>query len=101
MPWLVLGMFLDWLDIRGAQVICCGDQGQPPPIAGEMLHDWFQEKPDYYEEVGVDYRAEDPTLKGVEKAHPPSNLQGTVRGHAEGSPSLSRMGPLGGTVDWL
>ena len=63
MPRLILEMFLDWLDSRAAQVICCGDQGQPPPIAGEMPHDWLQEKANYCEEVGVDYRAKDQALK--------------------------------------
>ncbi|KAK3796753.1 hypothetical protein RRG08_045761 [Elysia crispata] len=38
-PRPVLETFLDWLNQRGVQVICCGDQGQPPPIAGELPHD--------------------------------------------------------------
>ena len=38
-PRPVLETFLDWLDQRGVQVVCCGDQGQPPPIAGESPHD--------------------------------------------------------------
>ena len=33
-PRPVLETFLDWLNQRGVQVICCGDQGQPPPISG-------------------------------------------------------------------
>ena len=66
-PQLILETFLDWLDIRGAQVVCCGNQGQPPQIAREMPHDWLQEKADYYEEVGVDYRAKDPALKALKK----------------------------------
>ena len=32
-PHPALETFLDWLEGRGIQVICCGDQGQPPPIA--------------------------------------------------------------------
>ena len=47
-PRPVLETFLDWLDQRGVQVICCGDQGQPPPIAGESPHDWLRERVDYY-----------------------------------------------------
>ena len=35
-PLPTLEIFLDWLEGRGVQVVCCGDQGQPPPIAGEM-----------------------------------------------------------------
>ena len=46
-----------WLEQRGVQVICCGDQGQPPPIAGESPHAWLREHADYYEEVEEDYRA--------------------------------------------
>ena len=50
-PCPILQKFLDWLDQKGIQVICCGDQGQPPPIAGEMPHDWLKLKADYYEEI--------------------------------------------------
>jgi hypothetical protein len=53
-PRVILETFLDWLDQSGVQVICCGDQGQPPPIAGEMPHDWLQQRADYYEEVEGD-----------------------------------------------
>ncbi|MEW8689420.1 MAG: hypothetical protein AB2556_26650 [Candidatus Thiodiazotropha sp.] len=66
-PLPTLETFLDWLDGRFVQVICCGDQGQLPPIAGEKLHDWFQEHANYYEEVEVDHRAKDPLLKGLRK----------------------------------
>ena len=62
-----LETFLDWLEGRGVQVICCGDQGQPPPIAGEMPHDWLREHANYYEEVEVDHRAKDPLLKAFKK----------------------------------
>ena len=67
-PRAVLEMFLDWLDGRGVQVICCGDQGQPPPIAGEMPHDWLREHANHYEEVEADHRAKDPALKDLKKA---------------------------------
>ena len=50
-PRPTLETFLDWLEGRGVQVICCGDQGQPPPIAGEMPHDWLSKHANYYEEV--------------------------------------------------
>ncbi|MEW8689068.1 MAG: AAA family ATPase, partial [Candidatus Thiodiazotropha sp.] len=43
-PRPLLETFLHWLDGRGVQVICCGDQGQPPPIAGEMPHYWLQRR---------------------------------------------------------
>jgi hypothetical protein len=69
-PRVILETFLDWLDQHGVQVICFGDQGQPPPIAGEMPHDWLQQRADYYEEVEVGYRAKDPALKALKK-HPP------------------------------
>ena len=41
---LTLETFLDWLEGRGVQVICCGDQGQPHPIAGEIPHDWLRDR---------------------------------------------------------
>ena len=70
-PRPTLETFLDWLEGRGVQVICCGEQGQPPPIAGEMPHDWLraveQQPANYYEEVEVDHRAKDPLLKALEK----------------------------------
>ena len=66
-----LETFLDWLEGRGVQVICCGDQGQPPPIAREMPHDWLravaQQSANYYEEVEVDHRTKDPLLKALKK----------------------------------
>ena len=66
MPRPTLETFLDWL-----QVICCGDQGQPPPIAGEMPHDWLraaaQQPANYNGEVEVDHRAQDPLLKALKK----------------------------------
>ncbi|MEW8688319.1 MAG: hypothetical protein AB2556_21110, partial [Candidatus Thiodiazotropha sp.] len=43
-PRPILETFLDCLDGRGVQVVCCGDQGQPPPITGEMPHDWLQRR---------------------------------------------------------
>ena len=66
-PRPTLETFLDRLEGRGVQVICCGDQGQPPPIAGEMSHDWLRENVAYYEEVEVDHRAKDPLLKALKK----------------------------------
>ncbi|MEW8688569.1 MAG: hypothetical protein AB2556_22375 [Candidatus Thiodiazotropha sp.] len=58
----ILEIFLDWLDGRG---VSSGDQGQPPPIAGEMLHDWLLQRADYYEEVLADHRAKEPALKAL------------------------------------
>ena len=66
-PRPTLDTFLDWLEERGVQVICCGDQGQPPPIAGEMPHNWLRGHAAYYEEVAVDHRAKDPLLKALKK----------------------------------
>ena len=56
-PCPTLQTFLDWLERRGVQGICCGEQGQPPLIAGEMPHDWLCGHAAYYEEVEVDHRA--------------------------------------------
>jgi hypothetical protein len=38
-PRPILQTFLEWLNSKGVLVICCGVQGQPPPITGEMPHD--------------------------------------------------------------
>ena len=67
-PKPMLETFLDWLDQRGVQVIYCGDQGQPPPIAGESQHDWLRERVDYYEEMTVDYRSKCDDLRALQKA---------------------------------
>ena len=63
----ILETFLDWLEHRGVQVVCCGDQGQPPQIVGEMPHDWLKQRANYHEEVEVDHRAKDPDLKAPKK----------------------------------
>ena len=67
-PRPVLETFLDWLISRDVQVICCGDQGQPPPIAGESPHDWLGERADYYEEIEEDHRVKCPGLRALKKA---------------------------------
>ena len=67
-PRPVLETFLDWLNQRGVQVVCCGDQGQPPPIAGESPHDWLKEHCDYYEEITVDHRSRCEKLKALKCA---------------------------------
>ena len=56
-PCPTLQTFLDWLEGRGVQGICCGNQGRLPLIAGEMPHDWLCRHADYYEKVEVDHRA--------------------------------------------
>ena len=67
-PRSILQTFLEWLEMKGVQVVCCGDQGQPPPIAGEMPHDWLREHATYYEEVLEDHRAKDQPLRDLKKA---------------------------------
>ena len=67
-PRPILQTFLDWLDMRGVQVVCCGDQGQPPPIAGQPPHEWLTQHVDFYEEVAVDHRAKDEALKTLKRA---------------------------------
>ena len=66
-PQPILETFLNWLDFRGVQVICCGDQGQPPPIDGEAPHEWLREHVDYYEEITDDHRAKCPELRALKK----------------------------------
>ena len=48
-PRPILETFLKWLNQRGVQVICCGDEGQPPPIVGEMPHEWLRQHVSHYE----------------------------------------------------
>ncbi|CAG8546369.1 7872_t:CDS:2 [Ambispora gerdemannii] len=52
-PRHILEKFIDYLLEQKCQVICCGDDAQPPPFFG----DWLKERVDYYEEVLTDYRA--------------------------------------------
>ncbi|MEW8688312.1 MAG: AAA family ATPase [Candidatus Thiodiazotropha sp.] len=70
-PKPILETFLDWLDGRVIQIVCCGYQRQLLPIAGEMLPDWLQQKclskNNFYEEVEVDHRAKNPALKALKK----------------------------------
>ncbi|MEW8689295.1 MAG: hypothetical protein AB2556_26025 [Candidatus Thiodiazotropha sp.] len=66
-PRPILETFLDWIDCRGVQVVCCGDQGQPPPIAGEMPHDWLKRRADHYEEVLADHRTKEQALKTLKR----------------------------------
>ena len=67
-PRHILEVFVDFLSSRGVQVVCCGDQGQPPPIAGESPHGWLRERADYYEEIEEDHRALCPKLRALKKA---------------------------------
>ena len=64
MPCPTLQTFLDWLEGRGVHGICCGNQGQPPLIAGEMPHDWLCRHADYYEEVEVDHSQKEMRARG-------------------------------------
>ena len=70
-PRPVLETFLDWLDQRGVQVICCGDQGQPPPIAGESPHAWLKERCDHRsrcDKITVDHRSRCDKLSALKRA---------------------------------
>ncbi|CAG8838193.1 2708_t:CDS:2, partial [Racocetra persica] len=48
-------------------VICCGDDAQPPSCFREMPHNWLKEHADYYEEVLTDYQAKCPKLRKLKK----------------------------------
>jgi hypothetical protein len=61
-------MFINYLLEHKCQVICCGDDAQPPLFFGEMPHNWLKEHADYYEEVLTDYRAKCPELRELKKA---------------------------------
>ena len=82
-PRPTLETFLDWLEGRGVQVICCGDQGQPRPIAGEMPHDWLRavakQPANYYEEVEVDHRAKDPSSRPSKSESACSLIRSSVK----------------------
>ncbi|CAG8497112.1 15972_t:CDS:2 [Cetraspora pellucida] len=66
-PKHILEMFINYLLEHKCQVICCGDDAQPPPFFGEMPHNWLKEHADYYEEVLTDYRAKCPKLCELKK----------------------------------
>ena len=91
-PRPILQTFLEWLDMKGVQVVCCGDQGQPPPIAGEMPHNWLREHATYYEEVLEDHRAKDQPTSGPEKGYTPAARQNPMPRDAKGSPWLPWLG---------
>lgn len=59
-PLDMLNKFVDFLNGK-CQVIFCGDPAQPPPISGEMPHEWLKTIC-YHEEVLTDYRAKDQAL---------------------------------------
>ena len=92
-PRPTLETFLDWLEGRGVQVICCGDQGQPPPIAGEMPHYWLREHAAYYEEVVVDHSQRSPS-QDPQEANPSAARQDPVQRAAKGASWLPRVGTL-------
>ena len=50
-----------------AQVIFAGDPCQPPPIEGEMPHEWLKELC-YSEEITKDYRSKDAKIKMFKKS---------------------------------
>lgn len=66
-PRAILAVFLEWLVAKGVQVVCCGDQGQPPPITGEPPHKWLRHHADYYEEISTDYRSKDVELRALKQ----------------------------------
>ncbi|RHZ64216.1 hypothetical protein Glove_326g95 [Diversispora epigaea] len=43
-------MFINYLLERKCQVICCGDNAQPPPFFEEIPHEWLKKHANYYEE---------------------------------------------------
>jgi len=61
-------MFINYLLEHKCQVVCCGDDAQPPPFFGEIPHSWLKEHADYYEEVLTDYRAKCPKSRELKKA---------------------------------
>ncbi|CAG8687539.1 17281_t:CDS:2, partial [Cetraspora pellucida] len=67
-PKHILEMFINYLLEHKCQVICCGDDAQPPPFFREMPHNWLKEHADYYEEVLTDYHAKCPKLCELKKA---------------------------------
>ncbi|CAG8705200.1 14248_t:CDS:2, partial [Racocetra fulgida] len=66
-PKHILKMFINYLLEHKCQVICCGDDAQPPPFFREMPHNWLREHADYYEEVLTDYQAKCPKLRELKK----------------------------------
>ena len=77
-PRPTLKTFLDCLEGRGVQVICCGDQGQPPPIAGEMPHDCLRGHAAYYRRGRGRSQTQRPPSEGPQKGHPSAARQDPV-----------------------
>ncbi|RHZ67022.1 hypothetical protein Glove_303g126 [Diversispora epigaea] len=66
-PKHILEMFINYLLEHKCQVICCGDDAQPPSFFGEMPHDWLKKNANYYEEVEIDYRGKCFKLRELKK----------------------------------
>ncbi|MEW8688764.1 MAG: AAA family ATPase [Candidatus Thiodiazotropha sp.] len=64
-PRPTLETFLDWLEGRGVQIICCGYQEQPPQSPEKCRTTGSASMP-----MEVDHRAKDPLLKALKKANP-------------------------------
>ncbi|CAG8711089.1 20537_t:CDS:2 [Gigaspora margarita] len=56
-PKHILEKFINYLLEQKCQVICCGNDAQPPLFFGEMPHSWLKKQANYYEEVLTNYRA--------------------------------------------
>ena len=94
-PRPILETFVSWLEGQGIQVVCCGDQGQQPPIAGEMPHDWLRGHASYFEEVKVDRRAKDPLLQPSRSESICSQTRPSAERYERGSLIAS-----GGNASW-
>ena len=66
-PMPILEIFLEWLKVRDVHLVLCGDPAQPPPITGDLPHDWLKTYVNYYEEVETDYRAKDDEINILKK----------------------------------
>ena len=93
-----LETFLDWLEGRGVQVICCGDQEQPPPIAGEMPR--LAPRACHLLRRGSGGpQGQRPPPQGPQKGHSSTARPSTVSGYEKGAPWLPRVGTLRGGLE--
>lgn len=77
-PRPALETFLDWLNQRGVQVICCGDQGQPPPITARLAQGALR----------LLRRDHCRQAEGPQAGYQAAARQGPVQGDAQGSTSV-------------
>ena len=98
-PRPTLETFLDWLEGRGVQVICCGDQGQPPP---NRRRNATRLAPRACRLLRIGRgrpQSQRPPSQGPQEANPPSARKGPVPRGTKRASWLPRVGALRGGLE--